>query len=381
MFGELVAAYLFLAGTGAGGIAAACLADLLAVRTPFGAMAAGSVAEARPADRLVAFALAASVAALALGCACLTADLGRLDRVLALFLTPSLTLMNLGAWALAALLAVGALLALARFAYLPWLGRSAAGALEVAAVALAAVVAVYAGLLLQMLPGVRLWSSPWVPALFVLSAASCGCALLAGTALFVEDDGEVRRVVRVALAADAALVIGELVAAAAFLAGALGSGHPGVATSAESLLHGSAALPWWCGFALCGVAAPLLAEGALWWRARSNRGEARGPSGSAPALAPAPAVLAALAALVLVGGAGLRWAIVDAGAHRPLELQDPAASALSGGALADDDADMPRDASRDEDSGSPGDADTPSDAADAPRYSAIERKEPLPWSS
>ena len=32
------------------------------------------------------------------------------------------------------------------------------------------------GLLLQTLSGVRLWSSPWVPALFALSAASCGCA-------------------------------------------------------------------------------------------------------------------------------------------------------------------------------------------------------------
>lgn len=70
MFGELVAAYLFLAGTGAGGIGAAALADLVAVRIPFGAAAVGAVADGRPADRLVAFALAASVAALALGSAC-----------------------------------------------------------------------------------------------------------------------------------------------------------------------------------------------------------------------------------------------------------------------------------------------------------------------
>ena len=119
MFGELVTAYLFLAGTGAGGMGAACLADLIAVRTPFGAMTAGSVSAARPADRLVAFALAASMGALMAGAVCLMADLGRIDRVLALFLTPALTLMNGGAWALAALIAVGAALVLARFLYLP----------------------------------------------------------------------------------------------------------------------------------------------------------------------------------------------------------------------------------------------------------------------
>ena len=43
VFGELVAAYLFLAGVGAGGIAAASLADLLFVKAPFGAAAASSV--------------------------------------------------------------------------------------------------------------------------------------------------------------------------------------------------------------------------------------------------------------------------------------------------------------------------------------------------
>ena len=42
MFGELVADYLFLAGVGAGGIAAASLADLLFVRAPFGAAAESS---------------------------------------------------------------------------------------------------------------------------------------------------------------------------------------------------------------------------------------------------------------------------------------------------------------------------------------------------
>lgn len=335
MFGDLVAAYLFLAGAGAGGIAAASLADLLVVRAPFGAASRGSTQEAPPAERLVAYAFAAAVGALALGAACLVADVGRADRVLALFATPAFTLMNVGAWALAALMAVGAALALVRFLYLPWAGRRAVAALEVAAVALSFVVAVYAGLLLQGLAGVRLWSSVWVPVLFLLSAASCGCALVAGYALFVEADGLTVALGRAILRVDAAAVAAEALAGALFLAGAAGSDHPGAAASVESLMHGTAALPWWCGFVLCGLAAPLAIEGAFWLRERRHRdgsaasGDGRPSRGadipgafSAPAFAVPPVALAVLAALVLAGGAGLRWAVVEAGEQRPLELQE-----------------------------------------------------------
>ena len=331
MFGELVAAYLFLAGVGAGGIAAASLADLLFVKAAFGAAVASSVAEAPAAERLVSLVLSAALGALAMGIGCLAADLGRIDRVLALFFTPAFTLMNVGAWALIALLAVGAVLALGRFAYLPWLGRRAMMALEVAAVVLACAVAVYAGLLLQGLAGVRLWASPWVPVLFVLSAASCGCVLFAGCSLFVEADERTVALGHAILRVDAAVVVAEAVAAALFFGEAAASGHPGVIASVASLSRGAAALPWWGGFALCGLAAPLAIEGALWVRERRSAGtraiasvgaRARGSiAAPAPAFDAPPAVLVALALAVLVGGAGLRWAVVEAGTQRPLELQ------------------------------------------------------------
>lgn len=194
MFGELVTAYLFLAGVGAGGVAAASVADLLLVREPFGADVVPDFAEKRPAERLGAGVLALSCGALALGAGCLAADLGRIDRVLSLFLAPPATLMNLGAWAVVLLTVLAAALALVRFLYLPWADRRAVVVAEVVACGLAVVVAVYAGLLLQTLAGVRLWSTPWVPVLFVLSAASCGCALLMAGALFVGPDESVRKV-------------------------------------------------------------------------------------------------------------------------------------------------------------------------------------------
>lgn len=74
MFGELVTAYLFLAGVGAGGVAAASVADLLFVHEPFGADVVPDFAEKRPAERLVAGVLALSCGALALGAGCLVRE-------------------------------------------------------------------------------------------------------------------------------------------------------------------------------------------------------------------------------------------------------------------------------------------------------------------
>lgn len=314
MFGELVIAYLFLAGVGAGGTVVASLADVLMVRESFGADAVADVAERRPAERLTALTLIASCAAMALGAACLALDLGRFDRVLSLFLAPPATLMNVGAWAVALLLAALIALALVRVLYLPWIGRRAVVVLEVVASVLAVVVAVYAGLLLGTLAGVRLWSCAWVPVLFVLSAVSCGCALLMAGSLFVEGDEAVARLVSWAARIDAAVVAAEALTAALFLAFVLGSEHPGMQVSAASLMAGEAALPWWIGFIVCGVAAPLAIEAVCFVRDRWLVGAAA-----------YPAVAIALAgALVLVGAVGMRDAIVNAGIQRGLELQDPA---------------------------------------------------------
>lgn len=312
-------AYLFLAGVGAGGMAAASLADLAFVRAPFGEAASPSVAEAPPAERLVAFVLAASVGALAFGVACLLADLGHIERAAELFLTTRLTIMNVGAWSLAVLLMVGLALALVRFMYLPAIGRTVMTVLEIAAVVLSFVVAVYAGLLLQTLPGVRLWESPCVPVLFVLSAASCGCALMCGAALFAGSDEAANAIVHVVIVVDSVVLLAEAVMAALFVGFAASSAHPGVQASAESLLHGNAALGWWVGFVLCGVVAPLVCECALWARRRSDR---EGPS-AIPA-----AALAIVAAFVLVGSVNLRWSVVEAGEHRALELRAVEESAL-----------------------------------------------------
>lgn len=142
-------------------------------------------------------------------------------------------------------------------------------------------------------------------------------------ALFVEGDGSVRKAVRSAARVDVVVIVAEAVAAAGLLAFALGSDHAGVRASATSLMHGPAALPWWAAFVACGLAAALAVEvGCL------VRGHGRSRSAAkAGAKAYPTAALALAAALVLVGALGLRAAVVEAGAQRPLELQEAEAPA------------------------------------------------------
>lgn len=319
MLGELAVLYLFLGGAGAGCVAACSLIDLLWLREPFGATTAyGPDPAVEPARRAVALGFALGLGVLVAGVACLAFDLGRIDRVLALFLMPQPTVMSVGAFALAALVAVAAPLAAVRLLYLPALGRPAVTALEVLAVALGLVVMVYTGLLLQSLQGAGLWRSVWLPVLFALSSASCGVALTLACCPWVGDDAALRRLTRALMRVDGVLIAAEAVAAALFAGLAAASAHPGAALAADALLTGSQAAAWWLGFGLCGLGLPLAVEATcLLGRGRSA------PRG----IVLAPATLPAVAAvLVLVGGVCLRWAVTDAAVPRELALQDPAAA-------------------------------------------------------
>lgn len=265
--------------------------------------------------------------------ACLAFDLGRIDRVLALFLAPQPTVMSVGAFALAALIVAAAPLAAVRFFYLPGMGRAAVTALEALAVVLGVVVMVYTGLLLQSLQGLGLWRSPWLPVLFTLSSASSGIALLLACCAWAGEDAALRRMLRALVRVDGVLIAAEAVAATLFAGLSAASAHPGAAAAAAALLEGPQATAWWLGFALCGLALPLAAELACLL--------SEGRRDTAPR-AFAPATLPALAAvLVLAGALCLRWAVTDAAVPRELALQDPPAAAadlalVANATLADD---------------------------------------------
>lgn len=318
MLGELAVLYLFLGGAGAGCVATCALADLLWLREPFGMTAAyGPELAADPARRAVALGFALGLGALVAGVACLGFDLGRADRVLALFLSPRLTVMSVGAFALAALVVLAVPLAAVRFLYLPGIGRGAVAALEVLAVVLGAVVMAYTGLLLQSLQGAGLWRSAWLPVLFTLSSASSGIALVLACCAWAGEDAVLERLMSTLIRVDGVLIVAEAAAAALFAGLSAASAHPGAAAAAEALLEGPQAAAWWLGFGLCGLALPLAAElTCLLARGRRVAGARLAASAALPALA---------AVLVLAGALCLRWAVTDAAVPRELALQDPPA--------------------------------------------------------
>ncbi|WP_282209753.1 NrfD/PsrC family molybdoenzyme membrane anchor subunit [Parvibacter caecicola] len=304
VLGELAIVYLFLGGAGAGALLVCALVDLLWLHEPFGIERTARGLSHWPVERLLGLALLAGWLMVACGVVCLAFDLGRIDRLTSLLISPPVSLMNWGAWGLALLLAVGGALVAVRFLCLPWAARGLVTALEVLAAALALFVVAYTGFLLQALAGVRFWGLWPVVLLFVLSALSCGIAVPLLLCAVVPSDEVVESLSGGLLRVDFAVIVTESLTAAVLVAVAAASDHPGIQTSLSLLLRGDAAL-WWWAFAACGLVIPAAVE--LLALCSSSGETAR------------RAALCA-AAVILAGGVSLRIAIVDAGAFRALEL-------------------------------------------------------------
>lgn len=309
VIGDLAIAYIFLGGTGAGALLVAALFDLFAVRTPFGLASPMGLYDACPVERQVGLAVSIGLVSLAVGCACLAFDLGRINMLPSLFFNPTSSLMSLGTYSLAATLLFGGVVAAVRVLYLPWIPRSAVVAVEWALAVCAAVSMSYTGFLLGSLVGVAFWRAWCVPALFILSSLSCGLATMMLSGALVERDFATYRIVRLAWKADVVVLVLEFVAALSFMAVSAASGHPGVRQSAGLLFSGELALLWW-GFLLGGIAAPFTLEVVSLVRKKA-----------------VPALVVLAATLILVGGLCLRVGVCEAGTHRPLELQAVEASA------------------------------------------------------
>lgn len=348
MLTTLAVCYLFLGGAGAGAIAVSSLIDLVWVKQPFGCAAYVQGPQVSPVARTVDFGFASGLALLTAGVMCLLFDLGRADRALSLFFHPQFTMLTLGAYALAALMVLGICAVAVRFMYLPSVSRGAVVAVECAACIVGIIVMLYTGLLLQSVQGVAFWATPFVPALFVLSSASSGIAVVLVLSCFIEwadcpfSYGQFDSLRRWLVRADVAIIVFEGACAAGLLLWASESEHFGVALSFESLVHGDQSVIWWVGFIVFGLCAPLVAEiaHAMLFHQRRQRAlsHAAASSGSlAHGHAKSASLVAAAALLVLVGALCLRWSLADAGAHREPELESASVSAseimLSGAAL------------------------------------------------
>lgn len=323
MFGELATAYLFLGGVGAAGSAVLAFSGLRVPAASLSGLSSSGEAseEVRRRRRFFAAGYAAALLALVLGALCLLLDLGRADRVLLLFVSPTFSFMTLGAYALALSIALSALLLLCwlELVRLPGFVRRLAGGVLAAA---AVVTIAYTALLLGTMESVPLWSAPWVPALFVLSSVSGGLALVLLAVHLAGVAGAFPVFCRRLVTADAALLVLELLLVAVFpllscvsdqpvldalaAAGGIGFAEAGevdpVATAGLSslllLAKGPYAGLFWGGFAVAGLLLPLALELSLrFFAGRPGRD------------------LASVAAClcVLAGGFLLRWCIVGAG--------------------------------------------------------------------
>ncbi|MDR2715223.1 MAG: polysulfide reductase NrfD [Coriobacteriaceae bacterium] len=302
----LVIAYLFLGGAGAGALLILSLLDLC---TPEASSAkeapalAGGAAQPRNAavnrsyrpQRLYSsffapgFLLAASV--LVLSSLCLLFDLGHPGRVLNLFLRPTLSYLSFGTYALAAAVICGAFLAALWVMPLSRLPRKAVRCVECLGILASLVLIGYTGFLLYSMGAATLLGSLLVPLLFVLSALSCGIALLfllaglngAATAYLAT----LSRLGRL----DSLLIGLELVVLAAFVALSLRGGNN--SDGALGLLQGPEAAIFFLVLVCCGLLLPLLLENMRRLRFKNTL---------------IPASLA-----VLTGGFALRWWLVQVG--------------------------------------------------------------------
>lgn len=309
VLGDLAIAYLFLGGAGAGALLVCCLTDLIWLKEPFGHERAARGLSRWPVERLVGLSMLAGLLMVVAGAVCLTFDLGRIDRMVSLLFSPPVSLMNWGSWALVALIVLGCFAVAVRFLAIPAIGRGAMAAAEIVLVSVAFFVMAYTGFLLQTLYGARFWGLWPVVLLFVLSSLSCGVAVPVLLQAVVGKDEFTDALAQTLLKVDVPVIALEAVAAVVLLVLAANSGHPGIQASFASLAQGSAAPWWWAGFIACGLALPLGCEAASL--------VSRVPEGALR-----PAVAAAI--FVLIGGASLRVAVVDAGSFRPLELSAPA---------------------------------------------------------
>lgn len=291
MFSDLITWYLFLGGLGSGAFLVYCVTEVLAARTEDGWRYLSNVC-LRPV-------LVVSLGALLVGCVCLLKDMARTEQVLLVFARVNLSPLSIGALSLTGLMVCLVLLIMSL--YHRRLRRSwAVPAAKALGVVLSLVVMTYTGFFLSGIAAVPLWTSPALPALFVLSSLSSGIAVvLMVVSCQVLYPKAVARQMAALLKADGVLIVLE-VACLAVMYFQLG-GSEAAQLSFESLVLGAYQIAFVGGFLVCGLALPLALELA------------------APFLPKRSLVFYIfVGSFILVGAFFLRYCAINAGVHLSL---------------------------------------------------------------
>lgn len=233
-------------------------------------------------------------AVLALGVLCLTADLGRPDRLLVLALPPKPSVMTVGAYALGASLLVSS--AFAAGATFDGLKITPAMVYVLSAIGMATGLAcvLYTGVLLSGLASVLFWQTWFLPLVFALSSLSGGVALVFLAAAFVDARQTIVRPLVNLARVDGGLIVLELLCLLAYVA--WGVSDAGAFDSAHSLVAGELREMFWGGVVAIGLVLPFVMERFIVHGNRSSQ-------------------LLWVAAAVLLGCFLLRVCVVGAGAY------------------------------------------------------------------
>lgn len=303
---QLIVAYLFLGGAGAGAFAVLACIDFRYCRSSAFSFRArrGSACSAglysQPVEKryfatLTKRGYAASFVVLALGAICLLADLGRPEIAYMLFTQPTLSYISVGTYSLTALLLCVAFVAAAGCFSLPGsLDRIKPMALVIGFAA-ALLVMTYTGVFLQSMKSIALWNSPWLIALFFLSALSTGIALVMLCSISLNLDRTKTGILQRLAKTDLVVIVLEFAACAVYLITVSGTSLG--AQSVKRLIAGDNALVFMAGFVVCGLAVPGIMNAVS---ARKQHDER---------------IDLAIACLVLLGGFCLRLSLFDARIH------------------------------------------------------------------
>ena len=287
-----IAAYLFLAGTGAGAYLAATLATVLG----FGEAANVGIAIAAPMVIISTFFL--------------IADLGKPSRFLKAWVSPQHSWISRGTWILTGFIILG--LVHIGFGIWPWpvLGAQALMVLRIIASIFALGTAIYTGILIGVLVGRPFWNNAMLPFLFLTSAVSTGigATFLAGAGWFsmtgTAESAQVHSLLISLGRADILLIALEGLLLYFYLSVVYGRSKESV----NLLISGSLASLFWVGFALVGLALPLVLD---WVAAYALTGSAALMVGAISGIA------------LLVGGFFLRLLILSAGLRTPIFVRVP----------------------------------------------------------
>ncbi len=257
----LTTSYLFLGGTGSGALVVLSVLECANARRrsadPRGGRNRFECAFSLP-DEFFTRCWPLCFVVLALGMLCLLADLGRPDRLLGLLVSPELSAISVGAYALAIALACAGAFSLTSLFDGVRIGPVTVYLLAGIGVAAGMATMAYTGVLLQSLASVLFWRTPLLPLLFMLSAASCGIACVFLGAAFVEVRQPFVRPLVLLARIDGVVIVAEALCLMVYLM--FSSVGGGTRLAVEALVAGELAPLFWGGMVAGGMVLPFTLE-------------------------------------------------------------------------------------------------------------------------